>query len=79
MTVRLKVKNIYLFVGQKKIPNDLRDFLKLLARPKTAEFLAEKGGILIPFVFRLLVIAPGLLLALVVQRVAGLFNRGVTS
>ncbi len=60
-------------------PDDLRDFLKLLAKPRTAEFLAEEGGILIPFVLRLLVIAPGLLLTLVVQRLAGLFNRGVTS
>lgn len=60
-------------------PNDLRDFLKLLAEPKTARFLAEKGGILLPFVLRLLVIAPGVMLNLMIQKVAGLFRKDVTS
>lgn len=60
-------------------PNDLRDFLKLLAKPQTAEFLAEKGGMLLPFVLRLLVIAPGVLLDLVIRKVSGLFRNGGAS
>ena len=56
-------------------PNDLRDFLKLLAKPQTAEFLAEKGGTLLPFVLRLLVIAPGVLLNLGVRKAAELFRK----
>jgi len=42
-------------------PDDLSDFLKLLAQPKTAQFLAEKPGVLVPFVLGLLAIVPRLL------------------
>ncbi|HTP75914.1 MAG TPA: hypothetical protein VMJ73_02940 [Rhizomicrobium sp.] len=42
-------------------PDDLSDFLKLLAEPQTARFLAEKPGVLLPFVFGLIAIVPRLL------------------
>ncbi len=42
-------------------PDDLRDFLKLLADPKTAKFMAEKPGVLIPFVAGLIAIMPRLI------------------
>jgi hypothetical protein len=42
-------------------PDDLSDFLKLLADPKTAQFLAEKPGVLLPFVLGLIAIMPRLL------------------
>lgn len=45
-------------------PNDLRDFLRLMATPTTARFLAERSGVLIPFVLKLLAIAPGVILGL---------------
>jgi len=45
-------------------PADLADFLNILARPETAQFLAERGGLLLPFVGRLLLRAPGIILAL---------------
>jgi hypothetical protein len=41
---------------------DLAAFLKLLADPKTAHFLGEKPGVLAPFILRLAVLAPRLLL-----------------
>ena len=43
-------------------PSDLADFLKILARPDTARFLAERGGLLLPFVGKLLLRVPGVLL-----------------
>ena len=42
-------------------PADLADFLKLLARPETASFLAERGGLLLPFVVKLLLRVPGVI------------------
>ena len=56
-------------------PNDLRDFLRLMARRDTAAFLAERGGILIPFVGRLLAVAPGLLVDILVHKLAALFHK----
>lgn len=49
-------------------PNDLADFLDILARPETAKFLAERGGLLLPFVGRLLLRAPGILVSLLFGR-----------
>ena len=40
---------------------DLADFLKVLARPETAKFLAERGGLLAPFILGLIRRAPGLI------------------
>jgi hypothetical protein len=53
----------------KLYPEDLGDFMKLLAHPKTARFMARKRGLLLPFVVRLVMFAPMLVLALVKARV----------
>lgn len=45
-------------------PADLADFLNILARPDTARFLAERGGLLLPFVGRLLLRVPGIIFSL---------------
>ena len=42
-------------------PADLADFLKLLAKPETASFLAERGGLVLPFVLKLLLRVPGVI------------------
>lgn len=39
-------------------PDDLKDFLRLLAQPKAAAFLAEKPGVLLPFVLGLIALVP---------------------
>ena len=49
-------------------PNDLRDFLKLLADPKTVRFLAEKKGLLLPFLGKLVVMIPKLCLCLLLPK-----------
>lgn len=49
-------------------PNDLADFLNILARPETASFLAERGGLLLPFVGRLLLRMPRILISLLLAR-----------
>lgn len=46
-------------------PNDLKDFLKLMSRPEAAKFLAERGGVLWPFMLGLVAIVPRLLFKLV--------------
>lgn len=43
---------------------DLADFLNILARPETARFLAERSGLLLPFVGRLLLRLPGIVMSL---------------
>jgi hypothetical protein len=53
----------------KLYPQDLGDFMRLLAHPKTARFMARRGGLLLPFVVRLVMFAPVLMLALVKARV----------
>ncbi|MFI4976923.1 MAG: hypothetical protein ACHP84_20505 [Caulobacterales bacterium] len=55
---------------------DLRDFLKLLAKPETARFLSERGGLLIPFVLGLTAAAPGLMLKFMAKRAGALFGMG---
>ncbi len=45
-------------------PADLADFLKILARPDTTRFLAERGGLLLPFVGRLLLRIPGIIVTM---------------
>ncbi len=47
-------------------PKDLKDFLRLMAQPTTAEFLAERGGVFWPFVLGLVAIVPRLLFKLIV-------------
>lgn len=46
-------------------PEDLTAFLKLMARPATASFMAERGGVLFPFVRGLLAVLPRLVMKLV--------------
>jgi hypothetical protein len=57
-------------------PADLGDFLKLLAKPETARFLSERGGLLKPFILGLIAAAPGLVLKMLATRVRALFGRG---
>lgn len=49
-------------------PSDLADFLKILARPDTARFLAERGGLLLPFVTKLAMRVPGILASFLFAR-----------
>lgn len=42
-------------------PADLADFLRILARPDTARFLAERDGLLLPFLGRLILRIPGVI------------------
>jgi hypothetical protein len=53
----------------KLYPDDLGDFMRLLAHPKTARFMSRKRGLLLPFVVRLVMFAPMLVLALFRARV----------
>ncbi len=53
----------------KLYPNDLRDFLRLLADPKTVRFLAGKKGLLLPFLGKLVVLIPKLCLSLLLAKV----------
>ena len=55
-------------------PNDLRDFLAVMARRDTIDFLAERGGVLIPFVVGLLKVAPGLIVKLVAHQLTAPFR-----
>jgi hypothetical protein len=48
-------------------PNDLRDFLKLLAESKTAQMLAERPGVLGPFLLGLIAIVPRLIVKLLTR------------
>ena len=61
----------------KLYPQDLGDFMKLLAHPKTARFMARKRGLLFPFVVRLVMFAPMLVLALFKARVLRTAAAGV--
>jgi len=54
---------------------DLRDFVKLLAKPETARFLSERGGLLMPFILRLIVAAPGLVLKLLTTRLRAALHK----
>ncbi len=56
-------------------PTDLRDFLKLLAQPETARFLAQRGGVLGPFVMGLMAAAPRLLIGFLGKRL-GVGSKG---
>jgi hypothetical protein len=49
-------------------PNDLKDFLKLMSQPKTAEFLAERSGVLGPFLSGLIAIIPRQLFKLLTRK-----------
>jgi hypothetical protein len=57
-------------------PADLSDFLKLLARPETARFLSERGGLLKPFILGLIAAAPGMVLKVLATKVRALFGKG---
>ncbi len=57
-------------------PSDLRDFLKLLARPETARFLSERGGLLTPFILSLIAAAPGLILKVLATKARAVFGKG---
>jgi hypothetical protein len=56
-------------------PDDLRDFLALMAKPAVARFLAERPGVLLPFVGRLLLALPGLVLDIIYQKTFGRFRK----
>ncbi len=56
-------------------PEDLKNFLKLLAEPQTARFLSQRGGVLLPFVMGLIAAAPGLLVGFLAKRL-GLTPKG---
>jgi len=57
-------------------PNDLKDFLKLMSQPQTAKFLAERSGVLWPFVLGLVAIAPRLLLKLMLATKPSMLPSG---
>jgi hypothetical protein len=57
-------------------PNDLREFLKLMAAPRTAEFLAEHGGVLWPFLSGLIAIVPRLIFKLLVRKTQAVLAKG---
>ena len=46
-------------------PEDLKSFLKLMADKRTARFLAERGGVLLPFLDGLIVMVPKLLFRMI--------------
>jgi hypothetical protein len=52
----------------KLAPNDLKDFLKVMSQSKVAEFLAQRDGVLMPFLLGLIAIVPRLLFKLVTRR-----------
>ncbi len=56
-------------------PQDLLAFLKLLTHPKTIGFLAEREGILIPFVVKLIAVLPRLVFNVLVEKTIGKFRR----
>lgn len=49
-------------------PNDLIDFLNLLSRPETAGFLAERGGLLLPFILNLVLRAPSVIMSMIFRK-----------
>ena len=49
-------------------PEDLVDFLEIMAKPATAKYLAEKGGLLGPFLLGLITRIPGLIVTLLFDR-----------
>ena len=55
---------------------DLRDFVQQLAKPETARFLSERGGLLMPFILRLIVATPGLVLKLLTTRLRAVLGKG---
>lgn len=56
-------------------PGDLRDFLALMATPAVARFVAERPGVLLPFVGRLLRALPGLVVDILYQKTVGRFGK----
>lgn len=52
----------------KLAPDDLKDFLKLMSQRNTAAFLAERSGVLWPFVLGLVAIIPRLLFRLLIRQ-----------
>ena len=59
-------------------PEDLEAFLKLMADRKTVAFLSERRGILLPFLFRLILAMPGIIVRIIASlpaRFLGLFGR----
>ncbi len=56
-------------------PADLRDFLRLLAQPNAARFMAQRPGVLGPFVVGLIAVAPRLVIGFLVKRL-GMGSKG---
>lgn len=56
-------------------PDDLLAFLKLLTHTKTIGFLAERQGILLPFVGKLIAVLPRLVFNVLAEKTVGRFRR----
>ena len=59
-------------------PEDLAAFLRHLAEPGTARFLAERGGLLGPFVLGMLAAAPRVVVTFLASRWSAALNGGKT-
>jgi hypothetical protein len=60
-------------------PDDLREFLKLLANRETVRLLAEHDGILFPFLLKLIAMIPGLLVRIVKEAIRAKLGRKESS
>ena len=69
------IESVYWQYTMKLYPNDLGDFMKVLADKKTAWFLAGQRGILIPFILKLCVFIPRLSLSILAARTIGKLRR----
>jgi hypothetical protein len=69
------IESVYWQYTMKLFPADLGDFMKVLANPKTAWFLAEKRGLLLPFLMKLCLFIPKLTGRLLVARTVGKLRR----
>lgn len=56
-------------------PQDLAAFLTLLSHRETITYLAEHKGILMPFLFRLIGMLPGLICKVLFEKTIGRFRR----
>lgn len=69
------IESVYWQYTMKLYPNDLGDFMKVLANRKTAWFLAGQRGILILFILKLCAFIPKLSLSLLWARTIGKLRR----
>jgi hypothetical protein len=69
------IESVYWNYTMRLYPDDLGNFMKVLADPKTAWFLAGQRGILLPFILKLCVFIPKLSLSLLKERTIGKLRR----